>query len=672
LTTYALRTGRYTDAATLQKAVGQIYHLGLSCVLPDTTSRFYGYILEPDNSKNGGFRQRSDTQTRDSLVNYGSPNLVDRDLAVKPRVTDGDFSGGGYQEVWIDPKRYFDSDLDPRTPGYLQLRPTWNRVTKALGAVGTTSWQVVAFKGDYWASFGENAGNIYSANGATTTTPAAQSILSLDTDGSYLYAGTAAGLWRSSDGAAWTAVTSSVNGTPNAWWVVSQGTNGYFAYYRTTAAGAQGNNLLYKIDLTTGFPIAAAAQPQIPVGGNAFNVIDLCEYQTSIAIVTTDVRGSGFDVWYFDGANFTRIVRVDGYLAQGMCQALGSLYIGASALIKTYSPILVQIDNGTYNIVAKPGSPFLSDLQTCLQPRSSSQHVYWPILNPSINGISSAPGVIVQYDALSGAVMHLPNAATDDFTSQASGGLGQGGPLRQIALLGENVAMVSTVGTNGIIDWQQPAFVGANVTYKPSGWLVSSHIDFATPGITKRFRRIEVHHAPLAANEQIFVEAFVDTDPLVFTTVLPPVPSGASATNVTVGSSLTALTFGADTIGKTLYFALKVTYGANNKSPRISYVSIEVGGTWTWEITLTCTSKTALLDGQNEDQQGVTGKDLAYLLLLAYENGSNLTLYHRNGQQYIVAIESLDAWNPSPILAHAPQEARDEEWMVHCILRQIA
>jgi hypothetical protein len=657
VTTYALTVGRYTDGPTLQKAVGQQYHLGLSTTLPDATQRFYGYLLEPNIAKDGGFHQRSDVAGRDALVQTASPNLIDRLMAFFPRVTDGDFSSGGFQEVWIDPKRYFDSDLDPRIPGYLQLRASWARISKAGLTVGT-NFQVVAWKGDFWYTFAEASGNIYSANGATTTTPTAVAILSVDTDGSLLYAGTAGGLWSTPDGITWTALTSSINGTATQWWVVNQGTNGFFAYYRS------GPNLLYKIDLTQTPPQAAGAQPQVPLGGNAVNLIDLVEYQTSIAILTTDVRGPGSDVWYFDGNNLTRIVRIEGYTAQGMCQALGSLYVSAFPVGQVTSPILASIFSGQFQIVVRPGSPFFTANQSCLQPRAASQYVYWPIINPSINGISTGKGAVIQYDVVSGATTKLPNMDATDFTTT-------GGTLRAIGLLGDNVACCYVNGTTGILQYQQPAF--GTIKYMTSGWVASSHIDFSTPGIQKRFRRIEVSHAPLNAGEQLLVEAFVDTDPLAFSTGLTPVPSGATVTNSTVGSALTAMTFGQDTIGKTLYFALKLTSGTGQlTTPRVSYVSIEIGGTWTWPMRLTCTSKRGLLDGQNDDQQGVTGKDLAYLLILAYENGQNMTLYHRNGQSYTVAIETLDAWNPSPLQPAQPQLMRDEEYIVDVTFRQVA
>jgi len=298
----------------------------------------------------------------------------------------------------------------------------------------------------------------------------------------------------------------------------------------------------------------------------------------------------------------------------------------------------------------------------CIRDR----YVYWPLINPSINGISNARGVIVQYDVLTGAVTHLPNLDGTDFTTS-------GGTLRAVAVLGDNVACCYLNGTTGVLQYQQPAF--GTIKYQASGWLASSKIDFATPGITKRFRRVEVHHAPLNAGEQIFIEVFVDQDPLSFTTALAPVPAAQSGgTNSTLGSTLTALLIGQDTVGKTLYFAIKLTAGTNQATtPRVAYVTIEVGGCWVADVFLACVSKRYGMP-QQPDTQGAKASDLAYLLFLAYENGNLLTFYHPNAQAYTMAIESLDAWSPNVAGQMQSQETRprDEEYIVHAILRQVA
>jgi hypothetical protein len=654
VTTHAF-SGTGLPAAELQKAVGQRYHCGIGDGI-----RNYGYMFEPTTGKDGGFHWRTDTAAKDALIAYSSQQLIDRDFAFFPRVTDADFSNGGYQEVWLDPKKYFDSDLDPSIPGYLQLRPSWTRVTKA--GVNATIGQVVAWKGDFWFTFGEANGNIYSASGGTTTVAFAAAVVGLFTDGQYLYAGFGDRVRRSSDGTAWTTVSATLNGTAAQWWVINQGTNGYFAYYLV------GTNVLYKIDLTLGFPIAAAAQPQVSTGNNAFQIVDVVEFQTAISILTNDVRGTGCDVWYHDGTNMTRIVRIEGYNAQGMCNALGNLYVGAYVVGKLTSPELIQISTGSFLVVAKPGSPFPAASQSCFQPQASSNFVYWPIVAPSIKGISNANAVIVQYNLQTGAVTHLPVKGSDDGANVTASG------LRGIANLGDSVAAVFAInaGADGVCQYQTWAF--GTLTYSPSGWLASSHIDFGTPSIPKRFRRIEVHHAPLNAGERIDIEAFVDTDPLAFTTGLTPVPPGATNFNTTVGSAITAMTFAASTVGKTLYYAIKLTAGTSQlTTPRVSYVSIEVGGTWVADVYLACTARRHLL-GQELDTQGASSADLAYLLMLSQENGNLVTFYHPNGQTYSMTLDMLDNWNPSPVSLMQSQDNRplDEEYTVHAILRQVA
>jgi hypothetical protein len=657
MTTHAFQGAGLGDAELIKK-VGRLYHCGLAAAVgaAGATQR-YGYMLEPSSTKEGGFHWKTDVATKQALIAYSSQQLIDRDLAFFPRITDADFSKGGFQEVWLDPAKYFDSDMDPRIPGFLQLRPQWTRATKA-GITAGANFSVVSWKSDFWFSFGQANGNIYSASGGTTTSPVAAGIVALDTDGTYLYAGTGAQLYRSLNGTTWTAVTSSINGTASQWWVINQGTNGYFAYYQS------GSNLLYKIDLTQTFPIASAAEPQIPVGANAIQIVDLSAYQTSIAILTTDVNGPGSDVWYFDGNNLTRVIRIEGYGAQGMCNALGALYVGGFAVGKTPTPKLFQVDAGNYNEVVIPGSPFPAAAQSCLQPRAQGRYVYWPITNPSIKGISIAPAVVIQYDVLTGAAFKLPTNDATDFTTLS------GSPLRNVALLGDNVAVAYVNGTNGIVQYQQTAF--GTIKYQTTGWLASSHIDFGTPAVSKRFRLLEVHHAPLNAGEQIFVEVFVDQDPLSFTTTLAPVPATQTGgTNSTAGSTLTSLLVGSDTVGKTLYFAVRMTAGtANNTTPRISYISVEVGGTWVAELPLVCTAKRQLLS-QEADDQGASGGDLAYLLFLAYEQGALVTFYHPNQQKYSMAVESLDGWNPSPNIASKVNQPVDEEYaVVMAILRQ--
>lgn len=657
---YSLAAGQWT-ATTLPAQIGNKYNVGVS----DGT-RYYGYVFQP-NVQQGGMIESSDVATKDALVNYGSPSLVDRDLVYYPRFSQGDFSGGGRQLIAINPTQYYDADLDISTPGYVTLRPRWNRVTKT-GITAGTVFSVVAWQNDFWFSFAEANKQIYNANGGATVTLAILAA-TMTTDGQYLYYTDGTNIYRRSTGGTETQIASAVNGTLINFWVVQQGTNGYFLYYSSTSG-------LYKIDLTAGFPVAAGSQPLVPTGSNSISVVDICAYQNGIALLTNDPAGSGFNVWYSDGANLTDIVRVNGYHSTGICACLGDLYVSAYPVGKNTSPVLAKVATGTFAFVSEPGSVLPAANQTCLQPVASGQKVYWPLLAPSITGISTTNYISV-YDVVTGAVSHMPIDGTDDFATNTTNFT-----TGQVAVLGDAVGCVFVSGTSGVCQYQATAF--GTITYQSSGWIVSSQIDFATPGIAKRFRRIELHHSPLAAGESIKVNAYVDEDPIAFTTALTPNPSGATVTHSynaaesSTVASVTALTFGADTVGKTLYLAVQLNAGTSNlTTPKLRYYSAEVGGVWVWNFSFDNTSQRRCLDG-SIDAQAVTGKDLDYLYRNAYENGTTLTLYLVNDASaavvsYSVNLEKRQSRSPS-YLNHQVEQSTvraDEEWITQVVLRQI-
>ena len=98
---------------------------------------------------------------------------------------------------------------------------------------------------------------------------------------------------------------------------------------------------------------------------------------------------------------------------------------------------------------------------------------------------------------------------------------------------------------------------------------------------------------------------------------------------------------------------------------------MEVGGTYTWPFELDCTNQRRLLNQSNIDPQGVTGKDLYYMLRNSYENGNLLTLFLAEGVSYTVTIESLEAHNPGYIDHQGTPVKADEEWLVKATLKQV-
>ena len=620
--------------------VGGNYHIGLS----DGT-RSYGYIFQNQGAQTQGIQEETNIADKDKLIQYSSPNLIDRDLAFYPRVTQGDESGGGLQIVFIDPTKYFDSDLEIRTPGYLTLRAGWQRtqLTTGLGAVTPQSvaWNNNVYTTFQGASYYNAAGSAFAGAGITAKF--------LDTDGSSLQIGDGVNNVQGTNDNSVYFTISTNTGTFTQMWTVSQATNGRFTYLAN-------GSLLTKLDLTS----LPASPVTVPVGGNAQTIVDIDGYQNGIAILCNDRLGTGFDVWYHDGVNMTRIVRVNQYNATGMCPCLGDLYVTAQSTGQFEAPVLIRISAGSFEVVVRTSSPVATITNAGVgAPESSGQYVCFALTNPAINYVTTTSYIGV-YDVITGAYSHLGNQDTLDSP------LTQG--PRQLAFSGRAVTFPMTSSGNGFLQAQtNSSRLPVSNTFATSGTFVSSKLDFGTPGIPKRFRRIEAVHAPLAAGESIAITAFVDGDQLH----LGQTPQIGPVTNNTVGTTISTLTMGADTVGRQMYYTTKLTSNGTT-TPDINRFAVEIGGTYTWPLDLDCTATRRLLNEQGEDPQGVTGKDLYFLLRNSYENGNLLTLYLAENVSYTVTIESLKAHNPAYVDHMGSPVKADEEWLVSCVLKQVS
>lgn len=643
------------QANTEPAKAGTVYHVVLS-----NGQVSYGYMFQNwgGSDERSALSESTNITDRDKMIQFSSPNLIDQHLVVYPRVSQGDLSGGLLQTVFIDPTKAFDSDLEIRTPGYLTLRPAWQRRQLATG-VGAATAQSVAWNGDVYTTFGgttyyDSHGNSFGGAGIT--------VQFLETDGASLFISDGANTCKSTLDNITYFTQSTTMGAHRQIWSVPMGTNGRRLYFATTGAGADGLDFL---DLNASLPITPTA---VPTGNAVVRIVDVVPYQNGIAILTTDFTAAvGMDVWYHDGTNMTRIVRVNGYTGSGMCACLGDLYVTAQSVGQYEGPVLIKVASGNYEVVVRAGSPIATFTSASVgSPVSSGQYVYFALSNPQINNVTTVSYLGV-YDTITGAYSHL-GALDGSDSPQVSQG-------RQIAMSGRAATFPMVSGGNGFLQMQTNSsrlgVTGSPVPlFASSGWLVGSGLDFGTPGIPKRFRRVEAHHAPLNAGEALLLEAFVDLDPLAFTTVLTPT---AVTTNTTVGSSATVLTVGSNNVGRSLVPALQLTAGTNQQTtPKVFWVAVEVGGTWIWDFDLNCTSTRRLLNGAAEDPQGVTGKDLYYLLRNAYENGTPLTLSLSGPTSYTVNVESMKAQAYGYVRHDGQPVNADEEWLVHVTLRQEA
>ncbi len=356
-----------------------------------------------------------------------------------------------------------------------------------------------------------------------------------------------------------------------------------------------------------------------------------------------------------------------------MTVALGSLYVTGQSVGNFEPPVLMRVSTGTFEIVARIGSPLIGATTAGIgAPAASGQFVYFALTSPQIAGISVANYIGV-YDILAGSYSHLGNQDGTDVPPVG---------IRGLACNGRAVSFGFTTGGNGWLQFQTnsskfSALPSAPApVYAAGGWIVMSRMDFNTPSIRKTYRRITVVHAPLNVGESIVVKAFVDTDPLKFTTSLAPVPANATVTHAYSGGDAdpgtTILVFPTATIARDMFYAIQLNAGTSQATtPVYYYSSVEIAPGWVIDFTVDCTQQVGMIGGDTDDQ-GITAKDRYWLLRNAQDDANVMTVYHPNGDSYTMEVESIEFDNPSPLSTTTPQGPRSVEWYCHLLLRKVA
>lgn len=631
-------------------AAGKVFNLLLEGTLAvDSQLRRYGYQLVPEGygpGQVGGMEFDTDLADKQNLSSYGSPNVSDRDLVRTPRITQGDWSGGSLQVNATDFSRYWDSDLDISTPEYLRLRPQWKRIPIATPTGGTGAGCVIAPAGSALFLVAQQSDTVYrvNANGTFDSSSPPVSARDLDSDGEFVYimANDGGSIYRalSSLVGGWTLVASNMQGAGSLMWLVklssTPGLSGFYLYYVNAA------NQLWRIDLANSGAFPNPTHTQIAINGND-TVLDVAPYQNGIAILckngggTTGGAGSQFStiLHYNDGVSTTRLLQLDGYVSDGMCNLLGDLYLSLITQTSFSGALLAKVTaGGQYSVVVDPNPPGSVNATGTIarQPRSSGTRVYWP-----------QGGQYHVLETTTGAYSHYAAISPNDPSGASAGN-------RTFYPAGKSIiAPIQPAGTNTPVDLQvtQDTTLAGNgtvVVYSPTGTLVSSLFDGGTPTIPKQFRRVNVWHKPLPTNTAIKCDVYVDSDPVAWTSGSTPL---ATVTNSTVGSTKFTVQLPSATMGLGLFYVLTLTTSDGVSSPAVQRVSIELNPLWIVKFKLDCTANIQTLMGQ-PDPQGLRGVDRTFFLVNAWEDAIPLTMYDASGVVYTCEIEELVWWRKAP------------------------
>lgn len=120
----------YDPAGVQPNQIGGTFDIALGYLDPGTSLvKMVGYVVSPS----GNSQEGTDVTDDSHLVQIGSPNSSDR-FARFPQVSQGDWSKGERQRLYVEPAMYYltDGNVDVSTPGNLTLFPGIRTDTLAL------------------------------------------------------------------------------------------------------------------------------------------------------------------------------------------------------------------------------------------------------------------------------------------------------------------------------------------------------------------------------------------------------------------------------------------------------------------------------------------------------------------------------------------------------------
>lgn len=565
-----------------------------------------GYII----TNAGQWQESTNLQDEEHLVQIASPSSSDR-FGRYPQVSQGDWSGGERQEVFVTANQYYSSSqLNTSVPGHLTILGNYSQYTIPNGVqahygvglnlpgyprsvlAGTIS---VFFIG----TVGGTAGFITQLNLQTQAVTAVAfpgtsigSEMLQVPDGTYV--ATASGVYKYTVAGGFVQVTNDpiteIHGASLAYF-------GGSVYYIT---GGNSPNTLNSA--TYPFPGASAGT----VNYTANQMEDLLQAvvnsATGLVFATGSPNGSRTYLYGFDGVNANLFGILDGVI-QDMVEANGTVYILTQTPrlgpIITGCPVIYSLSGSTisifddYRLVATDFQPTVASGNGHLATDGTYLYLFTA-------GLSTK-----RYRLTTSAVYDVGNsAAFDDI-----------GPYRAGAPLVDGSFVEINPARNPTTAW---VCLNGAASVNVNGSLTTSWFDFDVPSVRKSFSAIEFIMNTNPDPTALTVE--YETD------VLPgfmPVTVGVSLSQDTLIAYLPL-----HTIATRIRFQITLNYGANEGAPDVQLYAVSGKLTRVWQVPVACRREQGTRTGQGNDSQNLTPMQLLANIQNAYDLASgNVVLY---------------------------------------------
>lgn len=594
----------YDPDSVRMDQIGNTYDTAIGFYNPATqTVRMVGYCI----TASGQWTENTDMQDEDHLVQIASPSSSDK-FTRFPKVSQGDWSGGERQLIYITANQYWQStQLNTTVPGHLTCNGNYGTATIANGITPILSGfqppRVVASSLNRVYFLGDNAGTYYvsvlNLNTSAVGTAAASGFGALhevmrNTDYP-VYIGAASGMWAGSG--AGTTVTLTPQVVDDNVALINGASMATFAgsvYYIT------GSSTPNKINSAT-YPLpGAGAGTTVYTASQMENLVQvLSRGATGLVFITGSGQGVDQYVYGFDGVNANFLGRIQGNILDA-CEANGTVYILTAAVPgapDTFSlPVIYSVAGSTLSI--------FDDFRK-VDP------AFWPITFSAGGHIESDGTYLwLWYAGLSTKRYVLTTSAISDVgnptvisassTGRAGTPLGDGGFV-------ETEPQVSL--TTAYINYTQ-------LDNNASGTMLTSWYDFDTPDVDKSFKSIEFAFNAAFTSTALTCSFELD-NPNIGPTVMTPMLSNSGLTLIAY--------FPVGTIGKRVRFTITINHTA---APAVDVQSWSILATLAriWAFPVACRRNPQTRSGP--DQQGLTAMQLLENIIDAYTvAGGNVIMW---------------------------------------------
>lgn len=659
-----------------QAEVGPRYDVAVGVDLGAST-RMYGYVL----AQGQAWTETTDIQDNDRLIQIASPNSSDR-FTFFPKVSQGDWSGGERQVIFVDANRYYSSQkLETGYQGHLYLYGLYQNMGSAPANVGNVSSAVrnVTFEEDSTtapaaliATLGGSAGNAirvsFAGSGPGVPPTLLARIIGTSTDAvreflhgpARIYAAITGagspGIFQTTAAGSWAKV-----GTD----LVAQQNNPFFG----NVMGYTQNALYYVLSGSAPNKINNLLNPTGGGGAGATVLTQGSTEEGTITLLTASPSGLFFVT---NGATHpaldpsyspARFYSWDGQAASGtlleelpigICDAIqasgvtfilgyssGSTFFAQPVLLAYFGGQLTVYDDYRYvptdfqgvSSIASPGS---------LATDGTYLYMAWPGLRTKRYDLRQFPQAVISDIGHPGVISGLPQHTV-------------------AAAAGNLIEVTPTPAGFYRVSPQGP---GGQCENSDTGQLITSYFDMATPSTIKTFRSFELElNAALTPGAAVGVAYQRDAE-----TGFP-----GSLTMTALSNNNLIGFFPTNTKAVRIQLRLTLTAGSSSGvSPDIKSYSLSARLARVWKFTVM--ARRQLMDHSGAlDQQGARSQDLMANLVNVYQQAAgNAVLFVPDStsatgvSQVNAVMESYEISSKAPGPNTSEQAPYDMEGDISC------